>query len=123
MENLVAVLMRLLALALGLPTDTFEDAQQGHCSSLRAILYPEVAEADLDEQSGVVVRCGEHTDWGCITVLMHDEAVGGLEVLSQDGSWAPVPVVPGGLVVNLGDLLPRWTANHWVATPHRVVAR
>merc|ERR1712216_344191 len=123
MERLIGILMQLFALALGLPSCSFDQALEGHRSSLRAILYPEVPEADFAAQNGVVVRSGEHTDWGCITVLLADEAVGGLEVKSKDGEWAMVRPVPGGLVVNLGDLLPLWTGGHWVATPHRVIAR
>lgn len=123
MESLVAVLMRLFALALCLPAETFSEALQGHQSALRGILYPAVSEADLEENNNVVVRSGKHSDWGCITVLLADEDVGGLEVEGKDGSWSQVPTVPGGLVVNLGDLLPRWTGGRWVATPHRVVAR
>lgn len=123
MEGLVAILMRLSALALGLPADSFADALRGHRSSLRAIFYPEVSEADLQAAGGVVVRSGEHSDWGCVTVLLADEEVGGLEVRGADGAWSPVPPVPGGLIVNLGDLLHRWTGGRWLATPHRVVAR
>merc|ERR1711871_688169 len=91
MERLVAILMKLFALALGLPATSFDDALVGHRSSLRAILYPAVSEMDLEENGGVVIRSGEHSDWGCITVLMADERVGGLEVLRKDGSWAAVP--------------------------------
>jgi len=122
-EQLVAILMQLLALALGLPAHVFDDALVGHRSSMRAILYPEVTELDLEAAGGFIVRSDEHTDWGCITVLLADEQVGGLEIRSKDGSWVPLDPVPGGLIVNLGDLMPYWTRGKVLATPHRVVAR
>lgn len=123
MERLVMVLMRVLALALGLPAGAFGPALRGHRSSMRALLYPEVAASELQAGGGAVVRSAEHTDWGCITVLLPDQDVGGLEICGKDGVWSPVLPEPGSLVVNLGDLLPRWTCGRWVATPHRVVAR
>lgn len=122
MEQLVLTLMRLLALVLELPADTFDDALDSHRSSLRAILYPQISVAEL-ALSGEVVRSPVHTDWGCVTVLLADEDVGGLEIKDRSGVWTAVQPVPGGLVVNLGDLLPFWTAGRWVGTPHRVVAR
>merc|ERR1712187_70990 len=125
METLAAMLLRLLALALGLPAKTFDEALHGHGSALRAIIYPEVSEAELDSTvDGAVVRSGVHTDWGCLTILLADASVAGLELQDRQGAWAPLrPVPSGGLVVNLGDLLPYWTNGRWVGTPHRVVAR
>ncbi|CAJ1368626.1 unnamed protein product [Effrenium voratum] len=121
MEKLVELLMRLLALSLGLSADAFDEALQGHRSSMRAILYPEVAEADF--RDGDVIRSPEHTDWGCLTVLLPDPHVSGLEVCDKEGSWMPLHCPPGSLVVNLGELLQWWSGGQCLATPHRVVAR
>ncbi|CAE8613597.1 unnamed protein product, partial [Polarella glacialis] len=123
MERLVAILMRLFALALGLEAETFKDALVGHRSSMRAILYAEVSQAELSIAGGEVVRSPEHTDWGCVTVLLPDPNVGGLEVCGKDGTWKLIQPPPDGLVVNLGELLKWWTRGAWVATPHRVLAR
>ena len=57
-----------------------------------------------DEQLGM----GAHTDYGIVTVLWADR-VPGLEILRPDGSWLPVTPLPGALLINLGDLLARWT--------------
>ena len=41
---------------------------------------------------------------------------------SRAGEWLPVAPPPGGFVVNIGDLMQRWTGDRWVSTLHRVVA-
>mmetsp|Transcript_71430 Transcript_71430/g.149264 ORF Transcript_71430/g.149264 Transcript_71430/m.149264 type:complete len:347 (-) Transcript_71430:15-1055(-) len=121
--QVVRVLMRLFALALDLRLTSFDEALEDHRSALRAVFYPEISEEQLDSAGGTIDRSPEHTDWGCVTVLQADDAVAGLEIRHRDGSWLPLPPVDGGLVVNLGDLLPFWTQRRWVGTPHRVVAR
>jgi isopenicillin N synthase-like dioxygenase len=49
--------------------------------------------------------------------------IGGLEVRRSDGTWLPATPVPGTFVVNVGDMLSRWTNGHWQSTPHRVQNR
>lgn len=63
---------------------------------------------------------GAHTDYGAITLLATD-GVPGLEVLPRDRDWQAVDAPPGALVVNLGDMLARWTNDRYASTPHRVV--
>ena len=63
---------------------------------------------------------GAHTDYGIVTVLWADP-VPGLEVLGPDSAWHPVSPAPGALLVNLGDLLARWTNDRYTSTMHRVV--
>ena len=53
--------------------------------------------------------------------LLHTDCVPGLEVRAEDGSWHAVPAFAGGFVVNIGDLLARWTNDGWRSTWHRVV--
>ena len=61
-----------------------------------------------------------HTDFGCLTLLVQDDA-GGLEVRAADGSWLPAPPVEGAILVNTGDIVPVWSGGRWRSTAHRVV--
>ena len=63
---------------------------------------------------------GPHTDHGIVTVLWQD-MTGGLEVMGQDGAWLAAPPVRGSYVINVGELLKRWTNGRFKATVHRVV--
>ena len=85
-------------------------------NALRAINYPARDAAPLPGQ----FRADAHTDYGTLTILRQDD-VGGLEVLDPGGRWAGVEPVPGAFVINLGDLMARWTNDRWRSTLHRVV--
>jgi len=118
MELLSDRILSLLALALQLPPNWFEDKVLRHRSALRALSYPDQHPAPPAGQ----IRAGQHTDYGTITILKQDN-VGGLQVRRDRGSdpWVDVPYMPDAFVVNLGDLMPRWTNDKWVSTLHRVV--
>ena len=62
-----------------------------------------------------------HTDYGCVTLLWQDD-VGGLQVEALSGEWVDVAPVPGTLVVNIGDLMARWTNGRFRSTKHRVLS-
>ena len=111
-----ARLRRLFALALGLPEDWFEPTFEGHSSSLRVINYPAQSGSTAPGQ----LRAGAHTDYGCMTIIAADDVPGGLQVQTRDGDWVDVHARPGSFVVNLGDMMARWTNDRWVATLHRV---
>ena len=110
-------LLARMAVALDLPPDTFAPFVDRHPSALRALNYPHLSRPPAPGQ----LRAGAHTDYGTITVLRQDDAPGGLEVLGPSGDWLAVPSLPGAFVVNLGDLLQRWTGGRWRSTLHRVV--
>ena len=117
-EQVSRRLMNGIALSLDLPWGHFEPALTENVSSLRLLHYPPHPEADPAREVG----CGAHTDWGAITVLAQDD-VGGLEIRLPDGTWIPARPVPGALIVNIGDMMQRWTNDLYVSTPHRVLNR
>ncbi len=115
-ERLSLDLLRIFAVALELPEDAFADKMDRHFSILSSHHYPPLREPPLDGQ----LRTGAHTDFGVFTILAMTDAIGGLEALSPDGHWIPVSPRPGALVVNLGDMMARWTNDRWTSTLHRV---
>ncbi|MGF1625797.1 MAG: isopenicillin N synthase family dioxygenase, partial [Alphaproteobacteria bacterium] len=117
MSVLAARLMRLFAIALDLPPGHFAPMIDRHVSGLRILNYPEQAVPPEPGQ----IRAGAHTDYGSLTILRQEAAPGGLQVLGPDGGWLDVPAHPDSLVVNLGDLMQRWTNDRWRSTLHRVV--
>ena len=117
MGMLAARLMRIFALALDLPEHHFDRFVDAHGSALRLACYPSLDGPVADGR----YRAGAHTDYGTLTILDLDDQPG-LEVQSADGSWVSVDHVPGTLIVNLGDLMTRWTNDRWRSTMHRVVA-
>ncbi len=111
-----AHLMRGFALGLGLAEDFFLRSVARPLSRASFVYYPPQPEELGENQFGV----GPHTDFGVLTVLAQDD-VGGLQVQALNGDWVAAPPIPGALVVNVGDLLARWTAGAYRSTPHRVV--
>ena len=76
-------------------------------------------EDTISNPSDGVFGCGAHSDYGMLTFLYTDE-VGGLQV-NLKGEWVDVPPMPGCFIVNLGDMLQRWTNDALKSTVHRVV--
>ena len=116
-ERLASDLMRVFAVALHLPENAFSPLINRHFSILSVHHYPALAVAPKPGQ----LRTGAHTDYGSLTILAMTEADGGLEAQSTDGQWIPVQAQRGELVVNLGDMMQRWTNDRWISTMHRVV--
>jgi len=101
---------------LGLSADHFEDKLDRPLAVLRLLHYPPRPRETETGQLGA----GEHTDYGCVTLLATDTA-GGLQVRTREGAWLDAPHVPGAFICNIGDCLMRWTNDIYISTPHRVV--
>ncbi len=116
MERLGAQLMQMFAAALDLDSHFFAAAHSHHLSALRALNYPAAERSLLPGQRAA----GEHSDYGSVTILKPDPHVPGLEIRMPSGEWRAAPAVDDGFVVNIGDMLARWTNDRWVSTLHRV---
>jgi isopenicillin N synthase-like dioxygenase len=132
MDALHLRILKLLGIALKLedPNYLVDRCNQQH-ENLRLLHYPSIAitddvEASSGDQTKLIhhrepiIRGNLHTDFGTITLLCQD-SVGGLRVQRLDGSWTMVPPVTNGIVVNVGDMLQRWTNDLLRATPHQVI--
>ena len=118
MTECAKLLARAFAVSLDLPDDFFIGACRKPISRGAVIFYPPQPPNLGHEQFGVA----PHTDYGCMTLLWQDE-IGGLEVQGVDREWVTAHPLHDTLVVNIGDLLARWTNDRFTSTPHRVVNR
>ena len=96
---------------------TLVDAHRTPYNTTRVIHYPAYT-GELEHRQ---MRIGEHSDYGTITLLWQINDVPGLEVQDLEGAWHAVPYREQGVVVNIGDLLQRWTNDYFKSTKHRVV--
>lgn len=110
-------LMRLFALALGIGTDGFDGMFDRDVSYCAVHQYPVAPSAVPGE-----TRVPQHSDSGLLTILHQHGDYEGLELGTTAGEVVTVPVIDDALVVNVGDLMGRWTNDQWKATPHRVIS-
>ncbi|MDF1790973.1 MAG: 2-oxoglutarate and iron-dependent oxygenase domain-containing protein [Thalassobaculaceae bacterium] len=116
-ERLAKSIARGFALSLDLAPDHFEALIDRNTSQLRLMHYPAPTTPPVPGQ----LRAGAHTDLGMMTILTSDNDIGGLQVKPRGGDWTDVPLFDDAFVINIGDLMMRWSNNRWVSTPHRVV--
>ena len=108
--RVAGTLVRAFALALELDENELDAFFDDRSSSVRVIDYPAGTAGS---------RAAAHRDYGCLTIIRSDTR--GLEVQTRDGEWLAVAPPPEGFVVNIGDLMQRWTGDRWLSTLHRVV--
>jgi isopenicillin N synthase-like dioxygenase len=109
-------LLRAVATALDISPDSFVRTTDRPISRGSIIYYPE------QPPSGDRFGVSSHTDYGCLTLLYQDDT-GGLQVQDRHGEWLAAPPIEGSFVVNVGDLLARWSNDRFRSTPHRVINR
>ena len=109
-------LLRGFAIGLNLQENFFLRNCSQPLSRASYVYYPQQP-VDLGENQ---FGAGPHTDFGLMTVLCQD-AIGGLQIKNINGDWVHAPPVEGSLIVNVGDLLSRWTDGIYRSTMHRVV--
>ena len=108
-------LLRPMAIALGVAPESIAPFFAQPTTFLRLLHYPPQPPDAGEDAFG----SAPHTDYGFLTVLVQDDS-GGLSVRRTDGTWLAAPPIPGTWVVNVADMLSRWTNGRWQSTPHRV---
>ncbi|CAM6098473.1 unnamed protein product [Calypogeia fissa] len=120
LSKVSVLLLDLMVGSLGLPKESLEsllgpDFQNKQITSrLRINHYPVCGEPEK------TWGFHSHTDSSIITVL-HQDAVGGLQVRFKDGSWHGVRPIDGALVVNVGNFLQVWSNRRFLSAEHRAV--
>ncbi|KAK8229535.1 1-aminocyclopropane-1-carboxylate oxidase [Phyllosticta capitalensis] len=125
-KNVVSLakdILKVLALTLDLDEGYFSEFASGAVATMRMLHYPPTEKGDGEEklQRGI----GAHTDFGAVTLLLQDE-VDGLQASVWDNDmkqWFDVMPVPGAFVVNLGNLMMRWSNDRYISNLHRVINR
>lgn len=115
-EPVAQQLLRAMAVGLGADPERLLRLFDPPTVWLRLLRYPR---RPADAPAGQF-GSAPHTDFGCLTLLLQDDA-GGLEVRAADGAWIPAPPAGDALLVNTGDIVPVWSGGRWRSTAHRVV--
>ncbi|XP_057691672.1 uncharacterized protein LOC130915697 [Corythoichthys intestinalis] len=113
-------ILRVIAHSLDVDPEVFLSA---HChldtdqnlTTLRSLYYPPVNSRLAKEGQ---LRCGQHSDYGSMTLLFQDSQ--GLQVRRRSGEFIMVPCIPGAVLVNIADMMQRWTSDRFVSAVHKV---
>ncbi|MCL9982454.1 MAG: isopenicillin N synthase family oxygenase [Erythrobacter sp.] len=108
--------LEAIALHLGRPRDFFAASVEDGNSVMRLLHYPPLGPGAPEG----AIRAAAHGDINTITLLLGAEEAG-LELLTKQGEWLPIPAAEGALVINVGDMLERQTNGRLRSTTHRVV--
>ncbi|KAJ3552261.1 hypothetical protein NM688_g4242 [Phlebia brevispora] len=115
------VILRLLAIGMELPEDTFVKLHQYDAvgeSFVRFMKYHPRSEEEESKTNSVWLK--GHTDIGSITILW-SQPVGGLQILSKDGKWRWIRHIDNALVINTGDSMEFLSGGYYRGTIHRVI--
>lgn len=115
-RTLAAKLLPAFACAVGNAPDYFDRFFDPPSTTLRLVHYPPTPADATPDHIGIY----PHTDYGFFTILAQDD-VGGLEIQTINGRWIEAPHIENAFVMNIGDVMARWTNDVFNSSPHRVV--
>jgi isopenicillin N synthase-like dioxygenase len=117
LERVTAALNHAFALSLDLPEDYFDALYGRPDMALTMNFYPPVDPAKLKATQW---SFSPHADYSAFTVLLQDQS-GGLQARNSAGGWIDVTPKQGTFVVNVGNVLQRWTNDLYSSTLHRAL--
>ncbi|KAI0783193.1 Clavaminate synthase-like protein [Abortiporus biennis] len=118
--NILFPILRLLAIGLELPEDTFVNNHRYDAVGETYVRFMNYPRSEEEEQKTNQVWLKGHTDFGSITILW-SQPVASLQILSKDGKWRFVRHINNALVINAGDALEFLSGGYYKANIHRVV--
>lgn len=131
MLDLSRQLLEILVQGLSLPISVLDTFTHSPVQNLKLLHYPPHTSRD-PRQFGA----GEHTDFGALTILLQEPGKHGLQIYHHEGKagggeeegggggeWLDVPARENILIVNIGDMVQKWTRGKYRSTVHRVVNR
>lgn len=107
-HGLAGQVTHAVATALELPEDYFDAWFTTPMVIMSPLHYPPQKTSRGQEIDESRIGAGAHSDYGCLALLAQDDK-GGLQVRNTAGRWIDASPVPGTFVVNVGDMLARWT--------------
>ena len=117
LQRVTAALNHAFALSLDLPEDYFDDLYRHPDMTLTMNFYPPVDPSRLKASQW---SFSPHADYTAFTVLLQDGS-GGLQARNCAGQWIDVAPKQGTFVVNVGNVLARWTNDLYSSTLHRAL--
>ncbi|MEV0455860.1 isopenicillin N synthase family dioxygenase [Catellatospora methionotrophica] len=114
MLTLARTVFEIFAAGFGVPHEELTNGLDRPIAHMKLLRYPPTE--PLARELGI----GAHCDAEALSILAQND-VSGLQVRNPDGQWIDVPPIPGTFVVNIGEMLTRWTNGVFTATPHRVI--
>lgn len=130
----VPVMLRAFSVAIGIEYNLLAEMVDNCNNSVFRLLHYYPLEQNEDNKNDLIIRAGEHTDFGFFTLLFTDgpglqsKPVQGGEFSSSDDlkrEWydVPVPDSQSEALVNIGALFARLSNDWWPAAAHRVVTK
>ena len=118
-NNLIHKVLDALSIALSVPAPGLSPTHSQSLFQLRLLHYPAIEAEQL--KNGKRNRINAHSDFGTMTLLFQDQ-VGGLEIEDPNhpGTFHRAGAVEDAVLLNIGDLMARWSNDRWKSTVHRV---
>jgi isopenicillin N synthase-like dioxygenase len=126
-EKIAMNILKCLSVAVGLPEDYLGNLHKyddPSFTTLRLMHYPAAPDGSVDYAS----RLPAHTDHDVITLLFQHQIMG-LQVrpphysgpIADDEVWLDAPIIPGSVLINIGETLSFLSGGVMKSTWHRVV--